>query len=371
MSRIVIDPKCFDLMGDFQLPETLGFAKHFCPIMVEADYKDGAWKDFNIVPYHSLTVDPSCKVLHYGQEIFEGLKAYHVDEAGPYLFRPDQNAKRFNRSATRMAMPTIDEEVFVEAVTNLVSLCRNAIPTKSGESLYVRPYMFAFENNLGIDISNSYKFLIIASPCGSYFSDSGIRVLIEREQHRAVSGGTGWAKTGGNYAASLMATKKAKSLGCNQVLWLNALDKTTIEEMSGMNFFALIGEKLHTPKLNDTVLDGITRNSVIKLAEHLKFPVVEDKISIDDLLEAIEQGECTECFATGTAAIITPIIQFVKAPGEFVTLKEAYGPITRTIRTCMLDIQEGRTEDLFGWRYEVPQALTIDSFSLPESIVTH
>lgn len=352
MTDIIVDPQCTKLMQDFKVPAKLGFAQHQCPIMIESDFQDGKWGDFKLTPYRPLTIDPTSKVLHYAQEIFEGLKAYYVNEQGPFLFRPNENAKRFNMSAERMVMPAIDEDMFVKCVEVLVDACKNVIPNKSGESLYIRPFMFATENNLGIKVSKSYKFLIIASPCGSYFDSLGIRVLVERDSHRAFPGGTGMAKTGGNYAASLIGTLKAQAYECDQVMWLNARDKTTIEELSGMNFFALVNERLVTPALNGTVLDGITRNSIMKISERLNIPVSEENISIDDLLESIKAGNCTECFATGTAAIITPIMQFVTA-NETVTLRDSFGPLTKTLRTCLLDIQEGNSEDVFGWRHPV------------------
>lgn len=352
MRDIIIEPEALQLMQDYRLPAELGFAKHQCPVMIEADYDNGKWGDFKLTPYRALSIDPASKVLHYAQEIFEGLKAYNVDGNGPFLFRPYENAKRFNFSAERMIMPAIDEDTFVHAVEVMTDVCHAAIPTATGQSLYLRPFMFATENNLGIKVSKSYKFLVLASPCGSYFDNLGIRVLVERENHRAFPGGTGAAKTGGNYAASLIGTLKASAYNCDQVMWLNAMDKKTIEELSGMNFFALVNEKLITPKLNGTVLSGITRESIIKLAQSINIPVSEENISIDELLEEIKKGNCTECFATGTAAIITPILQFV-AGEHTVALPDSFGPVTKTLRACLLDIQEGRSEDVFEWRHQI------------------
>ncbi|WP_127714404.1 branched-chain amino acid aminotransferase [Halobacteriovorax sp. HLS] len=350
---IKIDPKAIDALTNFTLPTEIGFGKTIVPIMAVTDYKDGVWSPLELLPYAPIVMDPTCKVLHYGQEIFEGMKAYHVEEKGPYLFRPMMNAKRFNLSAQRMAMPDIPEELYMEAVRSVVEYSTDFIPTKSGESLYLRPFMIATENSLGIKPSDSYKFMVIASPSGSYFKNEALKVLIEREFIRASPGGMGYAKTGGNYAGSLISAKKARDLGYEQTLWLDGLEKKYIEEMSGMNFFAVIDGKIVTPTIQDTILDGITRNSLITIAKDLGYEVSEEKFEIEKLLSSIEDGSCTECFACGTAAIITPIGLFGDCTNNTWEVKNPIGPVSSKLKETLLALQEGRLEDKHEWRMEV------------------
>ncbi len=348
-----VDPKALEALNNFKLPEDIGFGRTMVPIMAVCDFENGKWGELQLLPYGPLELDPTAKVLHYGQEIFEGMKAYHYEGHGPYLFRADQNAKRFNESAKRMAMAEVPEEIYLEAVRAIVGYSNDFIPVQSGESLYIRPFMISTEEHLGIKPSEKFKFLVIASPSGAYFSTGFLKVLIEREFIRACPGGMGAAKTGGNYAGSLISAQKAKSLGFQQTLWLDALEKTYIEEMSGMNFFSVINGKLHTPEIQDTILDGITRNSLIQLAKDLGYEVVEEKMNINDLLTAIENGSCSECFACGTAAIITPIGMLGDAEGNEWNIKNPEGPIAKELRETLLSLQEGRIEDQHGWRETV------------------
>lgn len=350
---IKIDPKAIEALKNFKLPEEIGFGSTLVPIMAVSDYEDGVWSALEILPYGPIMMDPTCKVLHYGQEIFEGMKAYYADKNGPYLFRPEMNAKRFNISAKRMAMAEVPEELYLQAVRNVVGFSEKFIPTNSGESLYIRPFLIATENSLGIKPSEKFKFMVIASPSGSYFNTGSLSVLIEREHIRACSGGMGFAKTGGNYAGSLISAKKAKDLGFDQTLWLDAVERKYIEEMSGMNFFAVINNKIVTPKIEDTILDGITRNSVIQLARDLGYEVSEEKFEIERLLAAIEDGSCSECFSCGTAVIITPIGVFGDESGKKWEVKNPVGPIGKNLKDTLLALQEGRIEDKHGWREEV------------------
>tara|TARA_R110000868_G_scaffold143075_13_gene360795 strand:+ start:2258 stop:3322 length:1065 start_codon:yes stop_codon:yes gene_type:complete len=342
--QIKTTPEALRAVENFTLPEELGFGRVMAPVMVEANYQDGQWSDFNLVPYGPISMLPTSKVLHYGQEIFEGLKSYRIGGNGPFLFRPDQNAKRFNHSARRMAMPEVPVENFVEAVKELSSVCAKIIPRRSGESLYIRPFMFSTEEALGIKPSDSFKFMIVASPSGSYFSGGTISVLIERSAVRAAPGGTGNAKTGGNYAAALSAAIETKKLGHDQTLWLDAITRKNIEEMSGMNFACIIDNKLVTPAITDTILEGITRNSLLKIAPLLDLQVEEKKLTIDELIAAIQDGRCTEAFACGTAAILTPIHQIAEKDGTIYKLSKAPGPKSTALRQALLDIQEGRRE---------------------------
>ena len=228
-----------DAIEQFRMPEQVGFGTTIAPVMFESDYKNNSWSELRALPYAPITIHPTAKVFHYGQEIFEGLKAYLSPENQALLFRPEQNAKRFNYSAARMAMPEIDEEIFLTACREITKLSKNFIPKESGSSLYIRPFMFATESTLGIRPSTEFKFMVLASPSGSYFSTGGLNVFIERQSVRACPGGVGTAKTGGNYAASLLSSKKAIDHGCQQTLWLDALEHNKIEEMSGMNFMCV------------------------------------------------------------------------------------------------------------------------------------
>lgn len=357
MKSIQIGTKALKAIEEFELPKEIGFGKVMAPVMAVCDYKDGQWGELRIEPYAPLQIYPVSKVLHYGQEIFEGLKAYKAEGQGPFLFRPDQNAKRFNTSAARMAMPEIDESIFLEAVKTITALCSSYIPENSGESLYLRPFMFATEESLGIKPSNQFKFMVLASPSGSYFSASSLKVLIERQAARACPGGTGAAKTGGNYAASLISAQKVAKLGLTQTLWLDSNEQKFIEEMSGMNFFAVIEGKLVTPRLTDTILDGITRKSIIQLAQEENLEVEERAFEVSELTQTVREGRCTEAFSCGTAAIITPIASLHEENGEVFELSEKSGPVSQKLRQALLDIQEGRRKGPEGWvvRVELPK----------------
>jgi branched-chain amino acid aminotransferase len=312
-------------------------------------YENEKWGDLEILPYGPIQMAPNAKVLHYAQEIFEGMKAYRVQEKGPYIFRPEENFLRFNRSADRMAMPHITQDIFLKSVIEVTALCAQFVPRRTGESLYLRPFMFASEEALGIKPSDQFRFMVIASPSGSYFSGNVLSVLIERESSRAYPGGTGFAKAGGNYAGSLLSAVKAKQLGCQQTLWLDARDKKYVEEMSGMNFFAVINGVLHTPKISDTILDGITRKSLIVLAKDLGCDVIEGNIEIEQLLKQIKNGECSEAFACGTAAIINSIDNLAEENGVLYPLKDPKRKLATMLKAKLLAIQEGRDEDKHHW----------------------
>lgn len=342
--QINISSEAKQAVKNFTIPEELGFGRVMAPVMLEANFENGKWSDMTIVPFGPISMLPTSKVLHYGQEIFEGLKSYRIKGNGPFLFRPDENAKRFNHSAKRMAMPEVPVENFVEAVKVFSKLCSEIIPRRSGESLYLRPFMFSTEEALGIKPSDTFKFMIVASPSGAYFSGGTISVLIERSAVRAAPGGTGNAKTGGNYAAALEAAIETKKLGHDQTLWLDAVTRKNVEEMSGMNFNCIIDGKLVTPALTDSILAGITRKSLLAIAPLLDIQIEEKKLTIDELIEAIKTGRCTEAFACGTAAIITPIHQIAEKDGTVYKLPSAPGPCSTSLRQALLDIQEGRRE---------------------------
>ena len=352
MTQLNIDPALANAIKNFQLPETLGFGNVMAPVMASCEYENGKWGELTLLPYGPITMYPTSKVLHYAQEIFEGMKAYRVNGKGPFIFRPEENYLRFNRSAERMAMPHVPHSIFMKSVFELTSYCANFVPRRSGESLYLRPFMFASEESLGIKPAEKFRFMVIASPSGSYFSDTtvgGISVYIERENARAFPGGTGYAKTGGNYAAGLSAAIKTKNLGFVQTLWLDAREKRYVEEMSGMNIFVVINNELVTPMTGNTILDGITRKSIITLARDMGYTVVERNIDINELLSEIKAGRCTEAFACGTAAIISPINYFGEATGERYPLHHPDGKIAMLLREGLLAIQEGRVDDKHKW----------------------
>jgi branched-chain amino acid aminotransferase len=358
MLQIHVDPAIKSAIENFQLPDQLGFGQIMAPVMASCNYENGKWGQLEIIPYGPISMFPNAKVLHYAQEIFEGMKAYKIGNQGPYTFRPEENYLRFNRSAERMAMPHIPKDIFLEATYNVIAYCSKAVPKRSGESLYLRPFMFATEEALGIKPSEKFRFMVIASPSGSYFSNSGLSVLIERNSARAFPGGTGYAKAGGNYAASLLAAIKAKNLGFVQTLWLDGKERRYIEEMSGMNFFAVIDGALHTPALNDSILEGITRNSIIKLAHDKKIEVIERKMDIEELIEDIKVQKCSEAFACGTAAIIAPIDFLAEEDGKTYPLKYPSGKLSLEIREELLSIQEGRSKDNHHWVVSVsPKSL--------------
>jgi branched-chain amino acid aminotransferase len=349
MIDVKIDPAVGDAVKNFTMPENLGFGQVMAPVMASCTYENGKWGQLELLPYGPISMYPNAKVLHYAQEIFEGMKAYRVGGLGPFIFRPEENHLRFNRSAERMAMPHIPIELFIKANLEVTAYSANFVPRRSGESLYLRPFMFATEEALGIKPSEKFRFMVIASPSGSYFSSEGLSVFIERQGARAFPGGTGYAKAGGNYAASLLSAIKTKQLGFVQTLWLDGRDKQYIEEMSGMNFFAVINDELHTPEINDSILEGITRKSIITLALAAGIKVVERKIDINLLIEDIKAGRCTEAFACGTAAIIAPINYLGEENGERYPLRDHEGKMALQLRELLLSIQEGRTPDIYKW----------------------
>lgn len=350
--NIDINGEISKLIKDYQLPANLGFGNVFAPIMIQCDYQDGSWSPLEIKKYEKIKIDPAAKVLHYAQEIFEGMKAYKNDDEEIFLFRPYMNAKRFNKSAVRMAMPELPEETFVQANKVISDLCRQFIPSQIGASLYLRPFMIATEPTLGVRPSKTYSFFVIACPSENYFSAPNVSVYVERLGARAAKGGTGFAKTGGNYAASLKSFLKLNEIGCDQTLWLDASEHKYIEELSGMNFFAVIDNQLHTPELTETILNGVTRDSILQLAKDKGFKVVERKIEINDLINKIKNQNCTEAFACGTAAVITPISKLVDDNGEYPFLNPE-GLISTQLKLDMLMIQSGRLLKYDHWQVKL------------------
>jgi branched-chain amino acid aminotransferase len=322
-------------------------------VICQWDEKTG-WAEPELVPYGPISLDPATAVFHYGQEIFEGMKAYRQPDGGIALFRPEANAKRFARSAARLALPEMPVELFMETVEALVKQDAGWVPNKVGESLYIRPFMIATEVGLGVRPSNKATYLLIATPAGAYFDPSkAVSVWISTEYVRASQGGTGEAKCGGNYAASLVAQKAAAKEGCDQVVWLDAVERKWVEEMGGMNLYFVKGKgkyaTIFTPKLTGTLLPGVTRDSILSVAADLGYQVEEGMISTSDWQAGIASGEITETFACGTAAVVSPIGQAKSTMGTWVTGDGQPGVITMQIRNHLLAIQHGNLEDKHGW----------------------
>lgn len=333
------------------------FAKVFSNRMFsQAWTADRGWHDARIGPYRPIVLDPSASVFHYAQEIFEGTKAYRRPDGNINLFRPWENAARFNRSAERMAMAQTDPEAHVEAMAELVRLEHEWVPSAEGTSLYIRPTMIATEAGLGVHASTNYLHYIIVSPSGAYFASGfkPVSVWVEQEYVRAVRGGTGYAKCGGNYAASLFVSEKAAKHGYQQVLWLDAIERRYIEEVGAMNIgFVYRGKHISTPALTGTILPGITRDSLLKLAPDLGYTVSEDRLDIHDVMESIASGDITEVFGIGTAAVIAPVGKLGYNDSEYVVNDNQPGPVAQHLYKALTDIQYGRVPDPYGWTHTI------------------
>ncbi|MFC7679320.1 branched-chain amino acid aminotransferase [Paenibacillus sp. GCM10028914] len=338
------------------LQHELGFGIHFTDHMFIMDYNDSqGWHDPRIVPYQPLVLDPAAKVFHYGQTIFEGLKAYKTEEGKVLLFRPERNFQRLNRSNERLGVPAIDEEFALEALKRVIAIDQDWIPTAPGTSLYIRPFVIATQPALGVDASTQYKFIIIMSPVGNYYAEgvNPVKIYVENDYVRAVKGGIGEAKTAGNYAASLKAQEIAKEKGYSQVLWLDGVHRKYIEEVGSMNVFFKINGTVYTPALNGSILDGITRNSIIQLLRHWDIPVEESTIAIEDLANAAKSGALEEAFGTGTAAVISPIGELYWNEEKLVIADGKTGDISGKLYDTLTGIQRGTIPDPFGWLVEV------------------
>ncbi|MFC4290865.1 branched-chain amino acid aminotransferase [Sphingorhabdus arenilitoris] len=330
-----------------------GFGTNFTDHMAMVKYTAGTgWHDAHITARAPITIDPATAVLHYAQEIFEGMKAYKLADGTMALFRPDANAARFNRSARRLAMPELPEEIFLESIRKLVDIDRDWFPDVEGGSIYLRPFMFASEAFLGVRPSNEYLYMVIASPAGGYFKSGApaIKIWVSQHYSRAAPGGTGAAKCGGNYAASLIAQQEASAHGCDQVVFLDAAEHKWVEELGGMNlFFLLEGGHMITPPTSGTILEGITRKSIIQLARDQGLIVEEKPYSISEWRDDAQSGKLVECFACGTAAVVTPVGTVASEEGEFTIGAGGPGQITQQLRRQLVNIQRGLAEDRYGW----------------------
>jgi len=334
----------------------LGFGKYFTDHMFIMDYTKGkGWHDPRIVPYGPLSLDPATMVLHYGQSIFEGLKAYKPKDDRILLFRPKKNMERINLSNDRLCIPPIDEDFAVEAVKTLVSLEKDWIPTKEGTSLYIRPFIIATDPYLGVRSSKTYKFIVILSPSGAYYPSgiNPVKIYVENDYVRAVKGGTGYAKTPGNYAASLKAQDIAHEKGYVQVLWLDGVERKYIEEVGSMNVFFKVAGEVITPSLEGSILPGITRDSVIHLLKDWGVKITERRISIQELYDAHAAGKLEEVFGTGTAAVISPVGE-MNWNGNKITINDGkIGELSLKLYNTITGIQNAIIEDKFGWTVEV------------------
>jgi len=359
MANYMIRSDVWKSVAEFRLPETLGFGLVPAPAMYSAIFENGRWSQGELVPYGPIEILPGARALHFAEQAFEGMKAYRVGRPAANLFRARDNYARFRRSAERIAMVAVPEELFLEGINAVVGACTPFVPDRSGQSLYVRPFLFGTEPGYTVRASNTARFMVIANPSDAYAAGA-MQVLIERKQVRAAFGGLGSVKTGANYAASLLASTQAVSRGYTVALWLDPTTRQNIEELSGMNLFAVIGGELHTPVLNDSILPGITRDSLIVLARDSGLRVVERAMPIAELLQQLSSGECSELFACGTAAIVCPISLIADADGR------EYRPAkvderARILREQLLAVQERRAPDPHGWTREVTPLIRPDS----------
>ena len=331
--------------------DDLSFGKTFTDHMLVCDYKDGKWEMPKVVPYQPITLDPSAKIFHYGQSVFEGMKAYKDTDGSTWLFRPLDNFKRLNISSKRLAIPELPENYFMDGLKALLKLDKDWIPNTEGSSLYIRPFIFASGNGFHASPADAYKFMIACAPSGSYFSGK-VKVLIEQTYSRSANGGVGFAKAGGNYAGQFYPTQLAIEKGYNQVIWTDDNTHEFIEEAGAMNIFIRINDTLITAPTSDRILDGITRKSIIEIAKAEGIPVEVKKISVKEVVEASKKGSLKEMFGAGTAAVISPISSYGYEGVDY-DLPELETSYAGFLKKRITDIQTNKSEDPFGWRYKI------------------
>ncbi|MED4129886.1 MULTISPECIES: branched-chain amino acid aminotransferase [Shouchella] len=338
-------------------PDSLVFGTVFTDHMFIMDYsEEKGWYSPRIIPYQPLTLDPASMVFHYGQTVFEGLKAYRSKEDGTIrLFRPDMNIKRLNRSSERLTIPPVDEEQLLSYLKELLIIDKKWIPEKEGTSLYIRPFIISTEPNLSVAPSHSYKLMVILSPVGAYYKEgmSPVSILVEERYTRAAPGGTGTAKTAGNYCSAYKAQERATAKQKSQVLWLDASEKKYVEEVGSMNVFFKINGEIVTPKLNDSILDGVTRNSVIQVLKDWGLTVKEQQVEIEEIFQAHRDGVLEEVFGTGTAAVISPVGQLEWNDENITIHNNETGPLAQKLYNYLTDLHVGKEEDRFGWIVEI------------------
>ena len=334
----------------------LGFGDLYTDHMFLLEYETGrGWYNPRIEPFGDLKLSPAAMAIHYGQEIFEGLKAYYGKDGGIYLFRPGENFKRMNRTAVRMCMPEVDIELVMEGMVKLILLEKEWIPKGKGTTLYIRPSMLATEPHLGVRPANNYLFFIILGPVGAYYKEglNPVKIYVEDTYIRAATGGTGEVKTAGNYAASLFAAEKAKKKGFTQVLWLDAKEHKYVEEVGTMNMFFVIDDEIITAPLDGSILPGITRDSVLRMTREWGLKASERSLSIDEVITSAENGRLKEAFGTGTAAVISPVGQFTYKEKDYVVSGGRMGDLSQKLYDEIVAIQYGEKEDPYGWRLKI------------------
>lgn len=354
------------MIADFKIPvtrvehsrlkennlENVPFGKIFTDHMLEADYEEGEWKNVEIKPYQPLLLDPSNAAIHYGQSIFEGIKAYKSPSGDAFIFRPEDNYRRFNKSAARMQMPAVPKEIFMDGMAALLAIDKNWIPSIADHSLYIRPFMFAMDETLGVKPSSTFKFMIILSPTGPYYA-APMKIYVEEKYTRAAPGGIGFAKAAGNYAASMQATAEAKERGYDQVLWMDAFEHRYVQEIGTMNVFFVLADRVITPDLeNGTILEGVTRDSAIRVIKDLGYQLEERPVSIDELMEAYQKGELLEVFGTGTAATISQIRE-LRYQDTIMSFDVDGWKVTPALKETLTSIREGKVADPYGWMYRI------------------
>ena len=335
------------LISNYKAPDELGFGQVMAPIMFRSDYANGVWQQGNLTAFGPISLNPAATALQFAQQVFEGMKAYCVSQETPFLFRPEMNFNRLNRSAKRLSMPTVPASLFAEALGQMCGALAQIFPDQPGQSMYLRPTFFGTDPQFAVKGSESFTFLLLASPSDPYYP-APIKVKIERDHCRAAVGGTGADKVGGNYAASLVATHRCLSEGFDQPLWLDPQERIYIEELSGMNIVVVIDGDLHTPSLSGSILPGVTRDALLLLARQAGMETIERRISADYLLRSIEDKKCTEAFACGTAAIVCPI-SLIGDTLDSARKLPAVNQIAAELKNTLLSIQEGSNPDINDW----------------------
>jgi branched-chain amino acid aminotransferase len=350
-ARSRIYPEVEEALKAFIPSDNQDFGHSMLPVVASAQYCGDVWSELEISPYDSITLEPQSKILHYPQTVFEGQRAFITPSGRTYLFRPDDHHARFAASSARMAMPALPKMIYMTAVREVTRLYAHHVRSARGSSLYIRPFMIGTDTGLGIDPCRGYRFMVTAAPSGALYESPSIAVFVERQYSRAARGGTGNIKTGGNYAAAMISKIRAQKAGAHESLWLDDIMRENVEELSGMNFFAVIDSELHTPSLTGTILAGITRDSILKLSQLSGIKTHERTLGIAELYELIRAGRCTECFACGTAASILPIRAFVEEDGSSVHLPGAPFRLTGFLREKLTRYQQGEDPDLpYDWR---------------------
>ena len=335
--------------------DSLGFGKYHTDYMLMADYANGVWQNHRIVPFAPLELHPFATGLHYGAQVFEGLKAYCNFYGDVQLFRPLENIKRLNKSANRLCLPQIESDDFMQMLTEFVKLEKDWVPTKDGTSLYLRPLLIGTDDTLGVNPPKKAQFVLMASPVGAYYTGGlkPVKILIELKDVRAAVGGTGHVKAGGNYASSLRATKRALKNDYNQILWLDAKNRAFIEEVGAMNVFFVINNQVLTPSLNGSILPGITRDSCLQILKSKNINVCERQISLYEILQALKKGTISECFGTGTAAVVSPVGTIGSGDKMWHINNKKIGKITQLLYDTLTGIQFGKAPDTFNWTHKI------------------